>query len=222
MIGFARTADGFRAWFAAVQDNGTIRTGLVAGDFIATIVNPSDGANTVATVSQSTQKPGLYRFDVPSTFFTTHGAGEYAVVVQIDTTSVSGPPNVVDVVSAVLVISQQDFDSLASQITTSTQDNRVASSFAYDPGTDILDGNIWLERDGQILTAVTSATAEFYGSDGTLLFPVLSDLTPDAQGVFRVQKTAPGFTAGDQIYARLQVVAPSGTFTSLKGIQVVG
>lgn len=222
-IGFARIADGFRGWFAAVTDNGELRSGLVAGDFVATVINPGDTANTIAAISESTQKPGVYKFDIPSAFFTAHGAGEYAVLVQIDTVAgPSDPPNVIDIVTAILTVSQQDFDSLATQITAATQDNRVVASFAFDVATTTLDGNVWLERDGQIITAVTSATAEFYGSDGTLLFAALSDLTPDAQGVFRVTKSSPGFTAGDQVYVRLQIVSPSGTFTSLKGIQVVG
>lgn len=101
-------------------------------------------------------------------------------------------------------------------------DNHVASSFAFDQATNSVDGNVWLERDGQLLTAVTSASAEFYGSDGTLLFPVLTDLAPDAQGVFHVSKVNPNFSPGEQIYCRLAIVTPSGTYTSLKGLQVVG
>lgn len=106
--------------------------------------------------------------------------------------------------------------------TVASVDNHVASSFAFDQATNSVDGNIWLERDGQLLTAVTSASAEFYGSDGTLLFPALMDLSPDAQGVFRVSKINPGFSPGEQIYCRLEIVTPGGTYTSLKGLQVVG
>lgn len=110
----------------------------------------------------------------------------------------------------------------SAPITQTALATKVVASFAYDEAGDIVDGNLWLERDGQIVVAVTSATVEFYGSDGTLLFPALADLAPDAQGIFRVTKTVPGFVAGDQIYTRLVIVAPSGSFTSVRGLQVVG
>ena len=98
----------------------------------------------------------------------------------------------------------------------------VMASFAFDQATNAIDGNVWLVVEGQLLTSVTSASAEFYGSDGTLLFPALTDLAPDAQGVFHVSKVNPDFSPGEQIYCRLAIVTPSGTYTSLKGLQVVG
>ncbi len=109
---FTRTADGFRGWLPVEQSNGSLRTGLAAGDFVATIVNPADSSTSILTVAQST-KTGLYRFDVPSAFLVTNGVGEYGVVVEIDTfAGPSGAPHVRTTFGAVLKVSIEDFDSL--------------------------------------------------------------------------------------------------------------
>jgi len=100
---------------------------------------------------------------------------------------------------------------------------RVVASFAYNPTTNTLDGNVWLERDGVLDTTAATATVAFYSSAGVLLFPALVDLTPDAQGFFRVTQASPaGFTQGAEIYMVASIDAPSGTYTTGKGIQVVG
>lgn len=93
----SRTDQGMVVSFAVTAPNGTLRTGLVAGDFTATVVNPADSATSVPTVSESTQKAGLYQFTIPSSFFTTHGVGLYRFVLQVDTIAgPSGAPNVRD------------------------------------------------------------------------------------------------------------------------------
>lgn len=107
---FTKIADGFRCSFVAVQSDGTLRTGLVAGDFVATVVNPQNNASTTPTVTESF-KAGAYYFDVLSSFLQTHGAGEYGVTVEIDT--VAGPsstPHVRDVMHDVLGVTVEDFD----------------------------------------------------------------------------------------------------------------
>jgi len=110
---FARTSEGFRAWFALKSAGGSIRTGALAGHFTVTIVNPTDAANTTAVVSESAQKPGLYTFLVPSAFLTTHSAGDYGVVVQV---AVPAPKSVTDVLSDVLTVSVEDLDSVAAGV----------------------------------------------------------------------------------------------------------
>jgi predicted ThiF/HesA family dinucleotide-utilizing enzyme len=108
-VWFARTSEGFRAWFALKASNGLIRTGAIPANFTVTIVNPGDTASTTAAVAQSAQKPGLYTFTIPSAFLVTHGVGDYGVVVQVN---VPAPQPVVDVIANALTVSLQDFDSL--------------------------------------------------------------------------------------------------------------
>lgn len=100
---------------------------------------------------------------------------------------------------------------------------KVVAGFAYSPSTTRVDGNVWLERNGQLDASVTSMTATFYSSSGSLLF-AMNDLAPDAQGVFRVlsDPSPPGLTSGAQLYVHLSIVTPSGTYTSVRGVQVVG
>ena len=115
MIAFTRQADGYRGWFPVEQNNGTLRIDLAAGDFVVTIVDPDDDAVTTVAVTQSTQKSGMYYFDVLSGFITTNGIGEYGVVIEINTrTGPSGPPHTVQTMNAVLKVSVQDFDSITS------------------------------------------------------------------------------------------------------------
>lgn len=113
MVWFTKQADGFRGWLPVEQNNGTLRTGLAAGDFVVTIVDPDDDASAVVAASESSEKSGLYFFDITSGFITTNGVGEYGIVVEIDTkTGPSSAPHVVMILDSVLKVSQEDFDSL--------------------------------------------------------------------------------------------------------------
>ena len=110
----SRTDLGMEISFSVIQSNGTLRTGLVAGDFTVTVVNPGDSATSTPTVSQKTSKAGLYEFTIPSGFFGTHGVGVYSFVVEIDTIAgPSAPPNVRTAFSGVVDAKQEDVDTLA-------------------------------------------------------------------------------------------------------------
>ena len=104
---FARQADGFRCWFT-VSKNGILRAALTSGVFTAVVVNPADSTSATYTVSESTQKPGLYLFDVPTGFLVANGAGEYAVTVEVAAVA----PRLDAVASGILIVSLNDLDSL--------------------------------------------------------------------------------------------------------------
>ena len=111
---FTRQQDGFRGWFIAEQGNGTLRGGLLAGDFVVTVVDPADSANTSPAVAESSQLAGLYTFLVSSSFVTTNGVGNYGVAVQIDTKAgPSGAPHVVGTMSSVLSVTEESLAGLA-------------------------------------------------------------------------------------------------------------
>jgi len=110
----SRTDQGLEVSFSVIQASGSLRTGLVAGDFTVTVVNPGDSATSTPAVSQKTSKAGLYEFTIPSAFFTTHGVGVYSFVVEIDTfAGPSGAPNVRTAFSGVVRAQQEDVDMLA-------------------------------------------------------------------------------------------------------------
>lgn len=73
----------FRAGFSVDDGTGRPRTGLTSGEFTATVVVLDDTDSVVVTVSESSQLSGLYFLDVPGSFLTTNGAGEYCVLIDI-------------------------------------------------------------------------------------------------------------------------------------------
>lgn len=103
---FSRTALGFRGYFTLVDENGVLVPNKESGYFIVTTVSPDDTANVISTVSESSQKSGLYFFEVPTAFLLSHGVGNYAIVVEVDCDEAT------DAFSEVLVITQADFDSI--------------------------------------------------------------------------------------------------------------
>jgi len=98
----------FRGWVVVVDARGGLATGLLSSSFIVTVRDPSDVASSVPLVTES-GKPGLYRFDVTSSFFASNGVGEYGIVVEVNNGA-----GIKDVQSNVLKISQNDLDSIAS------------------------------------------------------------------------------------------------------------
>jgi len=104
---FTKSAEGFRGWFQ-IDKNGSLVTGLVSGVFTVTVVDPSDTTSTTPTVSESSVKPGLYTFLIPSSFFVANGLGEYGVVIEVDSTG----PKVKATSSEVLRIFEHTFDDL--------------------------------------------------------------------------------------------------------------
>ncbi|NIQ78488.1 MAG: hypothetical protein GTN93_10420 [Anaerolineae bacterium] len=108
---FTRTADGIRGWFRLQTPSGVLRTGAVAGDFVATVLDPSDTTSSIVAVSESTTKAGIYFFDVSSTFLTTNGTGFYVVVVEVDT---AGAPKVKATFSKVIKVDTLGFADIPS------------------------------------------------------------------------------------------------------------
>jgi hypothetical protein len=106
---FTKQADGMRAWFALVDKNGVLRPGAAASAFTVTVVDPADTTSNTPAVSESSTKGGLYTFLIPTAFITTNGVGDYGVVVEVNAAT---PPKVIDVMSKVLRVDVQDFDSL--------------------------------------------------------------------------------------------------------------
>ena len=78
----ARVAAGVRCYFKVVRQ-GSLVTGIPAGQFNCLLINPIDTANTALTVTQSTQQAGVYYVDIPSGFLTTHGAGHYGLSLSV-------------------------------------------------------------------------------------------------------------------------------------------
>lgn len=108
----AKRDDGFRVWFTVSTSAGVLRTGLLSGNFVVSIVDPDDSASASYSVSESAQKAGLYFFDVPAAFLITNGVGDYVAVIEVSALS----PKLNAVASTMIAVSSQDIDSLASSV----------------------------------------------------------------------------------------------------------
>lgn len=108
----ALTSAGVRVYFNVVNSAGNLRTGLTSGVFTVVLVNPGDTANTVLTVTQSTQKPGVYYVNIPSAFITTHGPGHYGLSLGVHAT---GPKLDAETLHSVEV-TQEDVDTVADAV----------------------------------------------------------------------------------------------------------
>lgn len=107
-----KRAEGVRVWFTVASSAGVIRAGLTAGNFTVAVVSPNDAASATYAVAESTQKPGLYFFDVPALFLTTNGVGGYVAVIEVN----AATPALTAVASTVLDVSNQDIDGLNSLV----------------------------------------------------------------------------------------------------------
>lgn len=104
-------ASGVRIYFQVVDSTGNLFTGLPSTDFTVVFINPADSASTTLTVTESTQKAGVYYVDVPSAFLTTHGSGQYGLSIEVNHTP--PPPPALDAASLFSVeVNQEDIDNL--------------------------------------------------------------------------------------------------------------
>jgi hypothetical protein len=172
---WTKTSAGLRAWFVVTQGNGSLRTGLVGGDFTAAVVEPGDAATTAPTVSESTQKAGLYTFLVPSAFLVTNGAGEYGVSIEVDTfAGPSGSPNVRDAVGHVLRVSLADLDDLAQPGDAMTLTGAADAAIATAVWSEALPGAFGAGEAGKLAGDSLDAAISSRATQAD----ILSDATP--------------------------------------------
>lgn len=104
--GPAKVGDTFRYYFALRLGSGAPRTGA-SGSVTATVRNPGDSATSSPTVTESAIAGGLYYIDIPGSFTTTHGAGEYAILLEV-----TSPPR--DTFAETIAFFVNDLDDLST------------------------------------------------------------------------------------------------------------
>lgn len=164
---FTRWDKNLRVWFQAVTSAGQLRTGINSGSFTIVVVNNNDSANTVPSVVESVQKPGLYYFDIPSSFFTTSGVGDYGISIQIDTIGGgSTAPHVRSAMSDVVHITHEDFDTISGSVWSTT-----AASFNVSGTMGFLENMISTVSGATTANAIASdvwnAVAANFNTSGT-------------------------------------------------------
>jgi len=110
---FAKIAEGFRAFFRVQAPNGTLRTGIIPGDFTVTVIDAVDATSTFPVVAESTLKGGLYYFDISSVFLAA-GTGEYGITVEVVTSSA---PKVKATFSKTLKVNTKGFEDVGAGAT---------------------------------------------------------------------------------------------------------
>lgn len=111
MFGGVVGAD-YRVWAAVDDGQGVPKVGLVGGDFTVNVIALDDSAKVTVSVVPSTQVPGTYYFDVPGTFLTTHGVGNYGIHIVIDVAT----PKFNAVQGRQLTVNENDIDAIRRAI----------------------------------------------------------------------------------------------------------
>jgi hypothetical protein len=216
-------ADGIRGYFIAVRPNGTLGTGITSGEITVTVVAPDTTTTTTATATETAGKAGLYTFLVASSFLTTNGVGNYAVVMEVDAV----PPGIRlrDAGMAIVQVSMNDFDSLAADIGAISGASATHLNVAYDSTTTTINFQAWLERSGASVTSPTATTITWYDTDSTVLFTVtetdaIATQDPDAGGVYwftRVQALADDVV----YYVDVSITDATGTVVTRIGVETI-
>lgn len=206
---FTRSDTGFRVWFQVVRNNGLLRTDITGSDFTALVVDASDTTSSQMVVTQSQQKAGLYRFDVPSVFLVSNGSGEYGVSVELDTSS---PPHVTTAFSEILKVSEDDFNSLSGSI----QIGEVSASFTVD--VDSIVSGVWEANRLNFTSSVDSFgwTVDRMFQTQSLTYQNTVDLVFSSSQIFNIITDISG-NIDDLVYSSSQVFDNTNTIISSVG-----
>ncbi len=129
----------YRYWFNLRLGTGAPATGVAAVDITVTVRNPGNSA-TMAAPTITEHGGGLYFFDISATFTNTHGAGQYGVTIDVDSTT----PRVRDTGGQSVAFFAQDLDDLAAPgdamdlVTDAVDADAVATSGAQEIRDEIL------------------------------------------------------------------------------------
>ena len=98
----------------------------------------------------------------------------------------------------------------------------VFTTYSYDAASDRLNMNVWIEKEGELMTAPTSMALAITNSAGNAVTgsPFGSGLTADSNGVFWTSVDTSGWTSGEVYFAKTSVVYGGATYTSGEGIAI--
>jgi len=178
MVWFAKQSDGFQGSFVVVNA-GLLVTGLAPGVFTVTVVNPANTATNNPAVAQSAVKAGLYYFTIPTAFITANGVGEYGVVIEVNKIP-PPPPRIDDAMSAILKVSQEDFDSLGETLV-ATRTTAIAGSSPTEIRTNLAEADgFWDNLQVVVINAagVSARTINSYANANGALTVSTLPFTP--------------------------------------------
>jgi hypothetical protein len=187
---FTRDDLGIRIWIAPEDGQGRLKTGMVAGDFTVTVIEPADAASLAPAMGESVTKPGVYNCLVTSAFLIANGVGDYGVAIEIDTfAGPSGAPHIRTVIGGMLKVYDNDFDSISATISLPTARGSMVSDGLTPDGLEI---EAWLEREGEpVIAGIVSGTATLLNPDGTTTNYILELNITDGTGAVQAYMATP-------------------------------
>jgi hypothetical protein len=106
------TLTNLRVYFP-VKVGGNLSTNLSSSFFTSSLINPYDSDSDTLTISQSSQKPGIYYTDLDSNFLITNGVGMYGLSIGIHKPV---PNRIDDEVLFSIEVTEGDLSTLVSQV----------------------------------------------------------------------------------------------------------
>ena len=103
--------DNLRVYFP-VKSGGNLVSSLSSSFFTSSIINPTDNNSLTTSVSQSTQKSGIYYTDITSSFFINNGVGMYGLSVGVHKPA---PNRIDDETLFSIEVTEGDLSTLISQ-----------------------------------------------------------------------------------------------------------
>jgi hypothetical protein len=98
----------------------------------------------------------------------------------------------------------------------------VQQSWSYSQADGKVVGQVWVEAGNLVVAAPASCSVTWYDDSGTALWTE-AGVGPDAQGVFRIEKTGPGLTSNRSYYSIASVaITGYGTVKGAKGQFTIG
>jgi len=82
----------------------------------------------------------------------------------------------------------------------------VGGAIVYNSTNRSLIINAYVEKDGELQTAPTSATCSIYDADGLIVGSQMSDASPDSHGVFKFTQELTTVLADEVYYAKIEII----------------
>jgi hypothetical protein len=167
-----RTTGG-RRYITPMANNGTIKTGLVAGDFTVALLGPSGNPPASTTITPALIASGdgqnSWIVDIPSAFLVTNGVGDYYLRVEINATgpkydTLVGEPilvtqNLLDDISAGGGATLADIQDVVVSAVEYQRGHHTAESYLYVDPVAGNNGNDGLTRGAPKLTIANAVAA---------------------------------------------------------------
>jgi hypothetical protein len=115
---FTRQDRTFRVWFSVFDDTNQIVENIPPDDFDALIINATDTNSEALFITQSNEKLGLYRSDLPSSFLLANGVGDYCLFVSV----IDPDSEITSSFTSQINVSIEDFDTLSGSIWNANKD----------------------------------------------------------------------------------------------------